>query len=155
MNAWAEELFEHNRCWAEAVARGLHIPHMSRPEILQAVLIGLWQAAQTYRGKTPFRTYAERRIVGVVLDEARREAKAASHTQCSPATCVVDDHGLTWVELEDLVQQVPGTHRLIHDVLRLSAYGLSSRSIAERLQCSSSWVIRLRHKAAGVLQNEL
>jgi RNA polymerase sigma factor (sigma-70 family) len=74
-----EQLFSDNQKWAVNVAyqylrkKHLHIWWLSRGEVSQSALIGLWKATNCYNPmKGLFRTYAYYRVVGELKDQIRQ-----------------------------------------------------------------------------------
>ncbi len=72
-----QALFDDNQKWAIHLAwqylrrSSLQTGGMVTNQISQAALIGLWQAANKYKGDGNFKTYAYMRVIGAVKDELR------------------------------------------------------------------------------------
>lgn len=168
-----DNLFEDNLAWALQVAdaeAARICGDIKYPdgEIRQSARIGLWSAAETFRGKNvrQFRAFARKRIMGLIMDEYRKELafgpKGRLEIGHSPVPFQIEKivARRPEAEAEDLSQYI----KLLDDekkklVIKLRfVEDLTFDECAERMgMCASSvWLLlqgalkELRRKIAGV-----
>ena len=143
-------LVESNVGLVRKVARGRFPAYIGDDDLLQSGMIGLWEAAQKWNGKTAFQPFARTCIYHNMLDYVRGLGAKRNDTEELPET--LEDKSGGWDRLEnaEMLERIgrawPAGSRE-HEILSNLAVGADKRAVAARLGLKTYQVTRIAKRA--------
>lgn len=129
-------------------------PHL-REDLVQEIVLALWQALPNYRGEAGLRTFvarvAQNRAIGHAAREARRPKAAAldeGHAEETPSPEQATDAQMRRWMLERTVRSLPVGQR---EIIALALEGFSHAEIAETLGIGVNAATVRYHRAKAAL----
>lgn len=154
----AEEslLVESNVGLVSQIARARFSSRMGDDDLIQSGMIGLWEAAQKWNGKTEFQPFARVCIYNNMLDYVRGLGTKCNDTEELPENLEDDSGG--WDRLEDaeMLERIgrawPAGSRE-HVILSNLARGADKRTVAARMGLKTYQVTRIAKRAVRRVQS--
>lgn len=154
----AEEslLVESNVGLVSQIARNRFSSRMGDDDLIQSGMIGLWEAAQKWNGKTDFQPFARVCIYNNMLDYVR--GLGATHNDTEELLEILEGDSDDWERLEDaeILERIgrawPAGSRE-YMILSNLARGVDKRTVATRMGLKTYQVTRIAKRAMKRVQS--
>ncbi len=153
----ASALIEEYRGLVGKVASRRFPSRRGDDDLLQSGLIGLWEAAKTWSGKTPFEPFARTCIYHNMLDYVRAAGVRAGDAQELPEHLEAGGNDWELMGDADMLEQInsawPAGSRE-HMILAELAHGADKRELAARMGLKTYQVTRIAKRAVRRVQGQ-